>query len=1610
MLNDLHSSGFTIEKEISSIIDFSESLDHIIIDSGILFIKIKYFNKQNKAIRQRVFSSKESIHDLFKKQGLIKLISENDTIQVFITGKLSEIARTVLGRGEIILPSAALWSALRFKISQTKNIKSMAVIDLSASGYVIIGVDEKGELKDDLLIVNPRCGAGSGVNLDRILQKLNIAHADVDVLLKDYLGEHGQEKRKTVNVRADRCGVFSSSATISDKNQGIPIPFALAVTLKSEVVKVCKKVPTEFQKVFLTGGIFSWQYARDCAWDYLNSIGVYEIEFDKNQTMIFEGIGYLVRKIDRTNFLAEERRLIKPKKQEEYPGFKTLKKSFEEQNLYLRLESLPMDKTLIQSSENNPVHIGLDVGSTMAKIVITDSETDEVLFLNSYSNSGDTIETIKYIFADIKSQHISHMAVEQIGITGSARYQVQQALQQVYPSLLNRVSVLVENYAHAYGSMEYVHEHLAYLQGLGIDDINKDFCVLVDIGGEDTKLSTISIKNEDLFDNVMNIKCSAGTGSLIDALQPLLGLEDISKACMEAFEAPKSYSIEATCAVFLMESARKLQSQGYPKDEILASANWAIVENMAKTMWAQLEIPKNAVVLLHGQTMLSEPLPLAITHHIQKFVGSPMYNLVPPHPGHRACFGLIKQLKQSRMDGHEPCLLDEFITRTFNKKIIQCRGIVCGDSEARCNRTLLSGLGHDGKKFSFSLGGCTTVNEFLSKKNHKNTVLKTEDTYKNIWTFIDNKHPRSDDPRRLVIPRSFIVSEWAYYFSQIFELLGIPVHVDNIQETDVNSAQQFFNIDTCAPQIGAVGQYQRLAKEPHGIILVPQIEFVPTNNKSKGRTCTVNQGGVLVSESLAKVKNPLANFHLFIMDFSSLDAKQHAKQLKKQLTMVFDFYHVHPTFEELTAIVKKAMSRNSTLKRDVVDYAAELAEAALKQGKEIAVVIGREYILNPGIYDSHVGRLLSDKGIAALPSYVFEMDLEEDYNHIYWKNPHHILTLIEAIAEKKLHKKIKNLRLGNVFHSVETENSKQLVPAVLVSTFCCGPDSMIIPFVSEIMKKRPFLFIQSDAAIKELAHLENRVNTHVKQLEQGLHEGLVKIPGEKLEIKIMQDLSQTDSIDIEKDALYIPTLSDNRFVTSVLRAGGITCIDNYNDKDYDLSDTIKKGRKFVGDSVCAPMAGIYGDILNALEDFKQKKANHDPQVEGKERVLFFNYKGTGPCRQGQYMESHMLHSNKMNHCDGSCSCNESKEKNNYLQYLIVDERKGLNIGTQDWVLLRGIQGFILQGLLHSMLFKAGAACSDYETFQQMEKEYYQLKTQIFDILENKLTPGKKAEKTVDYFGAIPLLGVAVKYVCYKGYSRDLQKALADFSKKWIKPKQETASHRMKIKISGETYMRISQSEDIFKHLLMKVGFNRFELDYEPGWSFFELALAYEWLCYEADANLTRKGFIRNVRQRKTKKLFRNTKKLTTFFRIKGFYYLLRQVMAGPLYHSAGVPLPISMLKVMKTAKQLIPTLRPEGELNSYVGDAILNQRKGADLILNVAPEACMVSAMGELLTPCILNESRNKTGRIQHLFSSDGTINEDILTIALLKSMGPENYYNGITGCTLNNTDKALNK
>ncbi len=123
---------------------------------------------------------------------------------------------------------------------------------------------------------------------------------------------------------------FSSSATISDKNQGIPLDHALAVTMKSEVAKSCDKMLPDTDMVYLTGGVFRWQYVRDCAEDILGAKGIKNIRYDAKQSLFIEGLQYLAQNIGKEKIIERsEKRLRRPKTIILKPSFTSLHKKFQ---------------------------------------------------------------------------------------------------------------------------------------------------------------------------------------------------------------------------------------------------------------------------------------------------------------------------------------------------------------------------------------------------------------------------------------------------------------------------------------------------------------------------------------------------------------------------------------------------------------------------------------------------------------------------------------------------------------------------------------------------------------------------------------------------------------------------------------------------------------------------------------------------------------------------------------------------------------------------------------------------------------------------------------------------------------------------------------------------------------------------------------------------------------------------------------------------------------------------------------------------------------------------------------------------------------------------------
>jgi len=206
-----------------------------------------------------------------------------------------------------------------------------------------------------------------------------------------------------------------------------------------------------------------------------------------------------------------------------------------------------------------------------------------------------------------------------------------------------------------------------------------------------------------------------------------------------------------------------------------------------------------------------------------------------------------------------------------------------------------------------------------------------------------------------------------------------------------------------------------------------------------------------------------------------------------------------------------------------------------------------------------------------MPSYAFDTALDTRFGHVYWRNAHDILTKIDAVVQGRLRTLIGHPGCGKPSGASRRGGDAPDHP--------CGPDD--IPVRSRqrgraadagALPAAPFLWIQSDGTIAELAHLENRIMTHLRRLEERAVSQETSAP-HPLRMEILSEFN-LDGLDRARDVVSVATLGDNRVITGLIRAMGFTVDDNYTDESYDLEQKGRMGRQYVGDAVCVPLAAL----------------------------------------------------------------------------------------------------------------------------------------------------------------------------------------------------------------------------------------------------------------------------------------------------------------------------------------------------------------------------------------------------------------------------------------------------
>jgi predicted CoA-substrate-specific enzyme activase len=234
---------------------------------------------------------------------------------------------------------------------------------------------------------------------------------------------------------------------------------------------------------------------------------------------------------------------------------------------------------------------GVDIGSTMTKVVIMDGE----ILTSVIGPTGPEHRKLanRVMEEALAKANLSFDAITYVVATGYGRINVPFADKQI-----------TEISCHARGV-----SHL--LPGVR---------TVIDIGGQDSK--AIKLKDGRAVDFVMNDRCAAGTGRFIEVTAEGLGvkLEDMGRLSLEA---KNKVEIGSTCTVFAAQEVVAQLAAGAALADIIAGLHEAIASRVIG-MARRLKIEREVAVTGGGAKNIG------LVRALEAKLGYPV--LLPPEP------------------------------------------------------------------------------------------------------------------------------------------------------------------------------------------------------------------------------------------------------------------------------------------------------------------------------------------------------------------------------------------------------------------------------------------------------------------------------------------------------------------------------------------------------------------------------------------------------------------------------------------------------------------------------------------------------------------------------------------------------------------------------------------------------------------------------------------------------------------------------------------------------------------------------------------------------------------------------------------------------------------
>ena len=886
--------------------------------------------------------------------------------------------------------------------------KTDVVIELGGEDAKIIFLT--GGLEERM---NGSCAGGTGAFIDQMAALLDVDIDELDKLALNY---------KKIYPIASRCGVFAKSDVQPLLNQGAAREDVAMSIFRAVVDQTMSGLAQGREikgNVLFLGGPLSFLKGLQKA--FVDRLGLDEKSavFPENAKVFMAlGAAIFAGKDHQVSSLSEI--MEKVQKADMHDTIIHSRPLFTSKEEYEQFKKEHDDfKVNYRPLEgyHGKAYLGVDAGSTTTKLVLL-SENNEILFSSYSTNKGRPIDTIVAQVREIYKKAEPDLNIVSSAVTG-------------YGENLIKSSLKIE-----YGLVETV----AHYKAASFFEPDVDF--IIDIGGQDMKC--FRIKHHAIDSIMLNEACSSGCGSFIQTFANAMnmGIQDFAKL---GLFAKNPVELGSRCTVFMNSSVKQAQKEGATLADISAGLSSSIVKNaLYKVIRFRSPDELGRKIVCQGGTFLND----AILRAFELETGRKVIR--PTIAGLMGAFGAALYAKEN--GGHSdvkfitPDELEKFSYRSFPTV---CQG--CG---AHCNLTII--LFND--KRSFISGNKCEKGEGKPVKSDESDGY----SYKYHRLLELKKNP--DNPRGTVgLPRSLAMYEQLPLWDAFFTSLGFEVKISDESSRNLYFAgQHTIPSDTvCYPAKLMHGHVESLLKKGVDFIFYPAASY----NLDEGRSDNhFNCPVVAYYGELLKKNNARLNEDNFLDPFIDLNnPHKSAKTLTKALSRYGVKEHgVRKALEE----GYKALDE---FHADLYKKGEEIIEKARKEGKEIIVLSGRPYHIDPEI--SHgIDKLLNSLDFAIV---------SEDV--IAHRVPSKVRTQV-------LNQWTYHARLYEAARYVTTQKDMQMIQLV---SFGCGLDAITTDEVRRILEEGGKLCTQLKIdEINNLGATRIRLRSLKAAIEERKKEGL----------------------------------------------------------------------------------------------------------------------------------------------------------------------------------------------------------------------------------------------------------------------------------------------------------------------------------------------------------------------------------------------------------------------------------------------------------------------------------------------------------------------------------------